>query len=292
MIEHLSGIHETIDYKGDNGIRLYYNDEAEDYPIHWHLETEIIMPVDSVYTVEVDGVQRTLNPYDILVVPSGALHRMFAPPKGLRIILQVDSSKFADFPNFSSVLQILSNNVVLEQNEQNSILSKTLLALVEEYFTSSPLREAACYSYILQFFINLSRVFWDSDFTKHGYDEKKHVYIGRLLEVCNYIDQHCTEKIESDELAAIAGFSKFHFLRLFKQYMEVTYYDYLTTRRIQYAEKLLIDPDCTIMQAAFRSGFNSLTTFNRVFKMHKKCTPSAFIALNRYGETRAAVVNK
>ncbi len=34
MIDNLQGIHETVDYKADTQICLYYNEEAENYPPH------------------------------------------------------------------------------------------------------------------------------------------------------------------------------------------------------------------------------------------------------------------
>lgn len=42
MIHHLSGIHETADYRTDTQICLYYNDENENYPPHWHTPFEVI----------------------------------------------------------------------------------------------------------------------------------------------------------------------------------------------------------------------------------------------------------
>lgn len=51
MIHNLQGIHETVDYKADTQICLYYNDEAENYPPHWHPSFEVIMPVINDYWV-------------------------------------------------------------------------------------------------------------------------------------------------------------------------------------------------------------------------------------------------
>lgn len=79
-----------------------------------------------------------------------------------------------------------------------------------------------------------------------------------------------------DDLANIAGFSKYHFARIFKQVMNISCYDYLINRRLMCAEKLLIEPDLSIMQIAMKSGFSSLATFNRVFKAKNHCTPKEY----------------
>jgi AraC-like DNA-binding protein len=109
--------------------------------------------------------------------------------------------------------------------------------------------------------------------------QKQQEYIDLFFNVCNYINDHCTENLKMDDLADIAGFSKFHFSRLFKQIMNVSCYDYLINRRVMNAEKLLIEPDMTIMQVAMKSGFNSLATFNRVFKAKNHCTPKEYKSL-------------
>lgn len=56
----------------------------------------------------------------------------------------------------------------------------------------------------------------------------------------------------------------------------MSYYSYLNQHRIMYAEKLLIDPNLSVTEVAMRSGFGSLSTFNRVFKAYKKCTPTQY----------------
>ena len=101
------------------------------------------------------------------------------------------------------------------------------------------------------------------------------------MNVCNYITDHCTENVTVEQLADLAGFSKFHFARLFKQFSNMSCYEYLTQKRIAHAEKLLIEPNLSITEVAMRSGFNSLSTFNRIFKAAKNCTPSEYKNLNK-----------
>ena len=100
------------------------------------------------------------------------------------------------------------------------------------------------------------------------------------MQICDYITAHCTENLTVDELAVIAGFSKFHFIRLFKQFTNVTCYEYLIQKRIELAERLLIEPNLTITQVALQSGFGSLSSFNRVFKASKNCTPTEYKNMN------------
>ena len=49
MIHKLSGIHETVDFREDEQVCLYYNDEYENYPPHWHTSFEVLMPIVNGY---------------------------------------------------------------------------------------------------------------------------------------------------------------------------------------------------------------------------------------------------
>lgn len=84
-------------------------------------------------------------------------------------------------------------------------------------------------------------------------------------------------------MAALAGFSKFHFSRLFKQYTSLTFNEYLNHRRLKAAEELLAAPDLSITEIALRSGYASLSTFNRLFKQIKHCTPTEYRAKSGMG---------
>ena len=49
MIHKLSGIYETVDFREDEQICLYYNNEYENYPPHWHTSFEVLMPIMNGY---------------------------------------------------------------------------------------------------------------------------------------------------------------------------------------------------------------------------------------------------
>lgn len=284
MIEFLNGAKETVSYQDHFGIRLYLNQESENYPIHWHTAAEIIMPLHNIYTAIVDDTDYILNPGDILVLPSGELHELLAPENGERIILQFDCSLLYNLNGFDSTFHLFRPCVVItsKQNEElHRSLKPLILNMKNEYFSNSPLREALAYSMLIQFFVILGRQFMQGErrFPRTK-SHKQHKYIDKFLQVCNYMNEHCTEDIQLDELARLAGFSKFHFTRLFKQFTGMSYYHYLNQHRVMHAEKLLIDPNLSITEIAMRSGFGSLPTFNRVFKSYKKCTPTQYKCLH------------
>lgn len=285
MIEILNGIHETVSYESIQGIRLYHNKEAESYPNHWHTALEIVVPTCNSYTVIVDGTSHTFHEGDIWISAPGTLHQLVAPDDGSRTILLFDYSLICNVKGMDSLLQTIHPFLLISEEEYpelNKKLRYYLDEICKEYDSPQPFTEASIYSLMIRFFVTLGRVSFDAKERFPGItSSKQHEYVDKFMKVCNYITEHCTENITVDELASIAGFSKFHFARLFKQFTNVSCYEYLIQKRVAYAEKLLIDPETTITEVAMRSGFNSLSTFNRVFRAAKNCTPSEYKKLSK-----------
>ena len=101
-------------------------------------------------------------------------------------------------------------------------------------------------------------------------------YMELFGEAISYIDDHFNEGLTLEEMASRTGFSKFHFSRLFKKYTHYNFIDYLHFRRIKEAEHLLLRNDISISDVAFTAGFSSISTFNRIFRQEKGCSPSEY----------------
>ena len=86
MIEILDGIREIANFKEGMHLCLYDNDNVEDYPPHWHAPIEIIMPIENTYRAVCDNVEYMIYPDQILLINSGVIHSLFAPPSGRRLI--------------------------------------------------------------------------------------------------------------------------------------------------------------------------------------------------------------
>ena len=110
---------------------------------------------------------------------------------------------------------------------------------------------------------------------------KQQEYIEKFMSICTYINDHCTEDLSIEKLAARAASASIIFPGFSSSLPALSCYEYLISRRIAYAERLLLTPNLSITEVAMQSGFNSLSTFNRIFKTAKNCTPSSYKSLNR-----------
>lgn len=97
----------------------------------------------------------------------------------------------------------------------------------------------------------------------------------RVVEAKLFIDKHYLDGIDIDKMAEEACFSKYHFLRLFKNMYGITPHKYQSQLKIQRAKELL-GRGITIKETCYSLGFESVSSFNKLFKRHVMFTPSAY----------------
>lgn len=288
MIESLNGIFETINYKQRTSIKLYDNYEYEDYPAHWHTNPEIIMPTENIYTVECYNQIITLREGDIVLICPGCIHTLYAPEKGRRIIFQADINPLRFMKEIETLVTIISPLIVITPEDFPSIYDKVkslLLEIKNEYLSSSTsFSEVSIYSKTLEIItlIGRSRAAAGMETPSPDAPRKQEEYIEKFIEICNYISAHCSDELNLEAVASMSGFSKFYFSRLFKQFTNVSFYKYVNQKRIEKAAEMLTEPNISITNVALSCGFESLSSFIRMFKIVKGCTPTEFRNMYQY----------
>lgn len=280
MIKNLSGEYETVEYDAKKYVMLHDNLWEEKYPVHWHNAVELIMPLKNHYVVNVCGVDYTINENEVLVVPPCALHSMPEEIPGRRIIILCDNSILGEIPALEAPMRAVSSPVIINDAYSSSIhaaAKKIMLDIYSLYGSSSELSDVKIYLMLIELFTKMREFQLErqKDLMDCN-DDKLDEYSEKFGAVLKYIDSNYMYDITLEQLADVAGYSKYHFSRIFKQYNTMSYLQYINARRTKAAESLLLDPDIPITEVAMRSGFKSLTTFNRVFKEIKHCTPTDF----------------
>lgn len=101
-------------------------------------------------------------------------------------------------------------------------------------------------------------------------------YYDDIQSVMKYIDEHITEDISIDTLAELAKMSASCYSKWFKKINGYTTWDYINTRRILLAQRLLCETDLSVTKIAAQCGFNNSANFNRQFKRFSGETPTGF----------------
>lgn len=98
----------------------------------------------------------------------------------------------------------------------------------------------------------------------------------KIREVIDYINQHYHEDLSIEQLALLMGYSKPHFMSLFKQHTGISCMDFIIRVRLNQAKQLLINSHLTVLEIAEQVGFPNISHFNRQFKKHYQLTPSQY----------------
>jgi AraC-like DNA-binding protein len=94
--------------------------------------------------------------------------------------------------------------------------------------------------------------------------------------IVKYVENNYADNITIEDMANLCDFSQSHFMKFFKNNMEVSFIEYLNNYRLTMASRLLISSSSSIIAISMESGFDNLSYFNRLFKKKYDMTPSEF----------------
>jgi AraC-like DNA-binding protein/ligand-binding sensor protein len=97
-----------------------------------------------------------------------------------------------------------------------------------------------------------------------------------------YIAEHQTEILTLHEVAQAMHTSVFYFCKIFKQTTGLTFTNYLAHLRVKAVKEMLVNPRMRVSEAAYASGFQSLSQFNRVFRRITGETPKIYRVRNPF----------
>ncbi len=299
-----SSAKEKINHKINTNFRMFINRLHSDFPPHWHTDIEIIIPVEAPYKVICGNQTYDVEIGDMLMICPAVLHEIFSPAPGSRVYIQADFSGIISLREIDEAFRLMSPALHIRKEtcppEIYEQLTKYIDNIMKLYFGSSPVKmeevpdddsiitfseldpygEIEIYSILMQFIALCGKntnLFYGTDISSAPTGFKSRT---SLSNVCSYISEHFTEDISLEDISAYAGFSKFHFERIFREYTGMTYYQYLQQMRINYAQTLLSNPELTLTDISGQAGFASCSAFTRAFKKSTGYPPSQYRMLN------------
>lgn len=100
--------------------------------------------------------------------------------------------------------------------------------------------------------------------------------VTRLRRARDMMDLRYSEDLDLQKMADEAGFSRYHFLRSFKDAFGETPAAYLTRRRVERAKDLLRSANLTVTEICMLVGFASVGSFSSRFRDLVGCSPSQY----------------
>lgn len=97
-----------------------------------------------------------------------------------------------------------------------------------------------------------------------------------LTAIRNYLDEHYTERISLDDLAARFYINKYYLAKIFKETYGSTINNYLIEKRITHAKQLLRFSSMTVEDVGSAVGMDGITYFSRMFKKIEGISPREY----------------
>jgi AraC-like DNA-binding protein len=272
----LEAWHQRNRMNQDLPLQIFMTDIAE-FPPHWHEEIEIIYALQDNLAIGLNNEIFSLQPRDILIIGQVEVHFFPTSPKtSLRLIIQFELSCFESLVTVMRNHRILTPFLPAQANHSiHRDLERQLLDIKEEHQNKKEAYQLAIKArlYDLMVFI-LRRISLEpySPQERNKYQKR----LESLENVFKYVESNFTRSIKLAEAAQAANFSIFYFTRFFKDTTGMTFIEYLNNYRISKAIHYLETTTDPITEIAFQSGFESIKTFNRIFKQLKGCSPSNY----------------
>ena len=245
---------------------------------HWHEFTEILYVLEGEAIQRVNNSSYKITPLDLVIINGLELHSTYTEPnqKARFLVIQLPPSFLSLFYRDTKRYRI-SNHFCISSTgkELNSQIKECLDEILHELRNKKDGHRyflAACMYRLLGVLHRDSGI---EHFNDKSYIEQK-LILERLSPAILYIENNFCHPISLEEVCGQVGLSAQYFCKNFKKATTYTFVEYLNTLRVLYAQNMLANSDISITEAAYSSGFSSISYFNRIFKKITGENPSQF----------------
>ncbi|WP_265459134.1 helix-turn-helix domain-containing protein [Enterococcus sp. HY326] len=244
----------------------------ESLSLHWHRSIELVLVQGDPMTVWKEGKHYLLSDGDLLFINSQESHEFIIEKDrdyhGVTVIVAYDflQRQIADLTSYYFSFAV--DSLVLEKVRTN------LWQLLKTFQNNQEWNTFQLHSLAGELLFTIfSDCIFDRQFKKSDEEEK---YSNRYKTVIRYINEHFFEPVTLSEVAELVHLNPDFFSRNFKQYIGVSFKDYLKKVRLNFAINLMLSGQKNLADIALESGFPDQKSFIKAFKESYQETPSNY----------------
>lgn len=98
----------------------------------------------------------------------------------------------------------------------------------------------------------------------------------QIQKVTYYIETNLDDEFQIEQLARIAGYSPFHFCRVFRLYVGESAISYAVRLKLERAAREMISAEKSVIEIALDAGYKTPTGFLKAFKQRFGMTPTDY----------------
>lgn len=241
--------------------------------LHWHENIEIVMAKNKPFVAFIDGVSYQVGIGDILFIDKHLIHSYDVPEDGTEIILgQLSYNVLLGFGVTPVPIKphIRASEIIAD--EQLTAYLGTLMDIILQQGTILKGEEN---NFMRCIYSGLYYLLMDR-FPATAQERVKSKENDDLHRIVAFANEHFDEKITIQSIAQSLYMDRGRVSELFAKFAGISLTDYINTLRITKAIGLM-ELGASKTSAAMDSGFQSLRTFNNVFRsvMSKKASKSS-----------------
>jgi AraC-like DNA-binding protein len=239
---------------------------------HWHENIEFLYILSDGFKILIDGIQYEPQKGDLIFIGEYSVHCFICENKCINMSLgQFSVSLLLDG---HTELKPIKPHITAEDIAKDPVFERQLMHLIElmKSIGSVTQKEKNLFAkgVFSTFYYALMERFPNDNISDNFKKERKDFY--RIIE---FINENISDDITVLSIAKSLYIDRGKLSRIFSKYSGMSINDYINKLRISKANELL-ENGLSVTEAAFESGFQSVRTFNNVYKSLMGTTPSKY----------------
>lgn len=277
--------YENYEFHRYSAFNLVTGFSERSYHAHWHSYGEIILTgpgEPNIYQVN----QKTyhLVEGDFVLVWPTEMHAILDADRSEALVIQFSNAFANSLFDLQRIMHFYHDLHVLciyAHPELVGRLKELAFRMRDIWLSGESDRETRCCMLLLEFMIvldeNRDELYPDMQNDRYASQSHPDGTLRRLIDVADHVKTHLADDdLSQKAMAEMAGISQEHFSRMFKQITGQNYSNWLNMIRLEKAITLFPESGMSLTEIAMLSGFQSIPTFNRVFKNAKGMSPSEY----------------
>ena len=278
--------YENYGFERFSAFNLSTGYEERSYQAHWHSYGEIVLVgpgKTNVFMVNRNTYE--LVEGDFLLVWPMEMHSIIDADRKESLVIQFSNAFINSLFDLQRIMHFYRNLHVLCIHSHPELVSKLggiANRMKEAFLSGAADRELRCCMLLMEFMMTLdqSREEFVPELRRGDSRSYSDTVMRRMIMVTDYIKNNLTaDDLSQGAMAEMAGISRDYFSRMFRSVTGTNYSKWLNMIRLEKATGLLADRELTLTEIAMRSGFQSISSFNRVFHTEKGMSPGEYRAL-------------
>lgn len=275
--------YEIYGFENFSAFNLSTGYKERNYKMHWHSYGEILLVGPGQTNIYMVNQKRyNLTEGDFVLVWPMEMHGIIDADREQSLVIQFGNSFMNSLFDLQRIMHFYRNLHVVCINTHPELaaeLKKLALEMKDIFFSNDGNKELKCCMLLMQFMLTLDmhRNEFAPELDSKAVNGYTDDVMRRMMMVTDYIKNNLTaDDLSQGTMAEMAGISKDYFSRIFKNLTGMNYSKWLNTIRIEKAIELLSQKDLNLTEVAMMSGFQSIPSFNRVFREDKGMAPGEY----------------